>query len=141
MSKRPQTNGKTLYEKTFKHCYTSPEDAKLIRKFVQPSKNQATCFARFLMTELEVVKKDRTLDTDKIAQQFIDYGEAVPEDLKTVAGINIEEDEFADRLFSFMKNNKKKISFVFHGDEDETYETKKDRSETQKAVLLKSIIS
>ena len=112
----PQYNGKEIYDKAFEFCKTPEEDRTFIRNFERPSKEQGKCFSKYLITTMEMMKEDNTLNAEKVAQQFTDYGLEAPEETKKMGGVSIDDDAFTDKFFNFMKNHRRDISFVFHGD-------------------------
>lgn len=111
-----------MYDRGFEWCKTPEDDRKLIRNFERPSKEQEKCFAKFMATNLDLLKEDQTLNAEKVAQQFTDYGLTPPEETKKMGGTNVDDDMFAEKFFAFMKNHHRDISFAFHGNYDEKYE-------------------
>lgn len=122
MAKQPQYNGKEMYAKAFEFCKTPAEAQKIIRAFERPAeKEYGKCFAKYLAQNMNMLKEDNTMDGEKMALQFTDYGIPAPEETKKMGGVDVDDDQFAERFFAFMKKHQRDISFVFHGHYDETY--------------------
>lgn len=121
MAKRPQFNGKEMYAKAFEFCKTPEDEQKMIRNAEYPTKEQAKCFAKYMAQNMNMLKEDDTMDGEKVAQQFIDYGLVAPEETKNMGKFKVDEDQFAERFFSFTKKHQRDIAFAFHGNYEETY--------------------
>lgn len=79
------------------------------------SLNQAVCYIRSITGAMGVLSPDGTYDIKRIAQQFIDYGYAIPVDIDTLAMINIDKEPtgFAVNSLKFFKKNEELIDQVF----------------------------
>lgn len=102
--------------KGFAFCKTSEEDQKILRAFEKPSPEQAGCFARYLAKNMDMIKEDNTMNSEKVTQQFKDYDVTPP--AEGLAGVNIDSDEFIPRFYAFTSKYKKDIKFAFYGNSE-----------------------
>lgn len=117
--------GRKVFGEVFKACNTTKEDRRLLRRLERPpSQEQAGCFVKYIYKNTGHIKEDGTANIEKIAQQFIDYGLPVPDDLYDTANIQIENDldHFTDKAFPFIIKNKDAIKLAFYGSVKETFE-------------------
>lgn len=125
MAKLPQYNGKETYNKAFEVCHTSEADQELMRVFELPmTKGQAGCVTHFFWEYFQIVNNDRTINIAKVEQQFLDYDRPVPDDMNTLANINVdtEMEKLGLATFAWLKNNKDDLRFVYFGNSAETFE-------------------
>lgn len=96
----------------------------MLKDFEKPSQEQAECFTRYLFKALNMEKPDHTVNTERMAQQFNDYGRPVPADMHKFAEYNIYKQTTAltEKLFISMKKYKDDIKFVLYGNAHETFE-------------------
>lgn len=116
LAKLEQYSETKLNEDAFKKCQTSVEDqAQLLMLKMPSSLNQAVCYIRSITGAMGVLSPDGTYDIKRIAQQFIDYGYAIPDDIDTLAMINIDKEPtgFAVNSLKFFKKNEELIDQVF----------------------------
>lgn len=112
-----QFHVKEFFGSCFGTCQIPEEEQKLIRLFEKPSAATAQCFANCTWKYMGQLKADNTVDVDKVAAQFQDYGFDVPHDVQGLAGINIDSqaDALAERTFAWMKNNQNAIKVAYFG--------------------------
>lgn len=104
------------YDQVFKICNTSKLDRKLIQHFEQPTQMSAECYTRNIFKVLDLTNADNTVNTVKFAIYFTAFGKAIPFDLKTIGGFDIDKvtSNLAEKLFLFLKNNKKDLLFIYY---------------------------
>lgn len=119
----PQFKGKEEFDKLFETCHYPKSDQDLIKNFELPSHVQPDCFTRSFFKSVNMVKADDTVDTEKMAMQFTDYGKTVPAGLKKFGEYNIykETSGLTEELFTFMKKYKDDFKYVFYGNAHETF--------------------
>lgn len=56
------------------------------------------------------------MNTVKFAMYFTDFGKAIPADLETIGGSDIDKEtsNLTEKLFLFLKNNKKDLLFIYY---------------------------
>lgn len=104
------------YDQVFKICNTSELDRKLIQNFEKPSQMFAECYTRYIFKVLDLTNADNTVNTVKFAMYFTDFGKAIPADLETIGGSDIDKEtsNLTEKLFLFLKNNKKDLLFIYY---------------------------
>lgn len=117
LAKLPQYKGEELLGNAFRSCDTPESDRILIRNLDKPSLAQAVCTTQFFWSVFGLIKEDRTLDVEKIMQQFVDYEIHIPEDTKTLKNINVDtqKEELALITFKWLGNNKEAIRLAYYG--------------------------
>lgn len=104
--------------------FSPKEERKLLRNFDIPSSPaHKQRFAQNILKMAGLVKEDGTVDTDKFAQQFMDYGYPVPDNLHDSAKFNIytEAELLTEKIYPFVHENKEAIEAVFFGSAMETF--------------------